>query len=174
MSGSELTYERNPHCCLFPKVNESIVLAQRTCHLQLKATRLFCVTQEDSWGVHLDTGPEASVSHPASFLSLCASSCDHWHGLYSWLWGYSTGCSPAWNPFPQVLSLQRPCPPSCTTPHPLLTLIGGTFPALVFLRAPAPIWYEAHGAPGQWLCLFQWVEPCLAQSINSHDNKLIQ
>ena len=110
MSGSELTYERNPHCYLFPKVNESIVLAQRTCHLQLKATRLFCVTQEDPWGVHPDTGPEASASRPASFLSLCASSCHHWHGLFSWPWGCGTGCSPAWNPFPQVLSLQRPCP----------------------------------------------------------------
>ena len=174
MSGNELTSEGTPRCCLFPKMNQSIVLAQRTCHLQLKASWLFCVTQEDPWGLHMDMGPEASVSRPASFLSLCASSCHHWHGLYSWPWGCGTGCSPAWNPFPQVLSLQRPCPPSCSTPHPLLTLIGGTFPALVFLGAPAPIWYEAHAAPGQWFCLFWCMEPCLAQSMNSHDNKLKQ
>ena len=82
-------------------------------------------------------------------------------------------------PLPGILShrcylCRDPAPPSCSTPHPLLTLIGGTFPPLVFLRAPAPIWYEVHAAPGQWFCLFQWVEPCLAQSINSHDNKLIQ
>ena len=174
MSGSELTSEGTPHCCLFPKMNQSIVLAQRTCRLQLKAARLFCVIQEDPWGLHMDTGPEASLSRPASFLSLCASSCDHGHGLSSWAWDCGTGCSPAWNPFPQVLSLQRPCPPPCAAPHPLLTLIGGAFPALVFLRAPAPVWCEAHAAPGPWVCLFRCMEPCLAQSVNSHDNKLKQ
>ena len=174
MSGNELTSEGTPRCCLFPKMNQSIVLAQRTCHLQLKASWLFYVTQEDPWGLHMDMGPEASVSCPASFLSLYASSCNHWHSLSSRPWDCSTGCFPAWNPFPQVLSLQRPCPPSCTTPHPLLTLIGGAFPALVFLRAPAPIWYEAHAALGQWFCLFRCMEPCLAQSMNSHDNKLKQ
>ena len=110
MSGNELTSEGTPRCCLFPKMNQSIILAQRTCQLQLKASRLFCVAQEDPWGLHMDTGPEAFLSRPASFLSLCASSCHHWHGLYSWPWGCGTGCSPAWNPFPQVLSLQRPCP----------------------------------------------------------------
>ena len=110
MSGNEMTSEGTLHCCLFPKMNLSIVLAQRTCRLQLKASWLFCVTYEDPWGLHMDTSPEASVFHPASFLSLCASSCDHWHGLSCRLWGHSTGCSPAWNPFPQVLSLQRPCP----------------------------------------------------------------
>ena len=113
MSGNELTSKGTPCCCLFPKMNQSIILAQRTCHLQLKASRLFCVTQEDPWGLHMDTGPEASVSHPASFLSLCASSCDHWHGLSSRPWDCSTGCSPAWNPFPQVLSLET------LPPHPL-------------------------------------------------------
>ncbi|XP_043780721.1 uncharacterized protein LOC122708577 [Cervus elaphus] len=65
---------------------------------------------EDPWGLHVDTGPEASVSHPASFLSICASSRDPWHGLSSRPWGCGTGCSPAWNPSPRVLSLHRPCP----------------------------------------------------------------
>ena len=81
MSGNGLTSEGTPCCCFFPKMNQCIVLAQRICNLQLKAARLFCVIQEDPWGLHVDTGPEASVSHPASFHSLCASSCDPWHGL---------------------------------------------------------------------------------------------
>ena len=110
MSGNELSCEGTPHCCLFPKMNQSIVLAQTTCHLQLKALRLFCVTQEDPWGLHVDTGPEASVSRPAPFPSLCASSPDPWHALSSQPWACSTGCSPAWNPFPQMLSMKRPCP----------------------------------------------------------------
>ena len=109
MSGNELTSEGTPRCCLFPKMNESIVLAQRTCCLQLKASRLLCVTQEEPWGLHVDTGPEASESHPASFLSLCASSRDPWHGPASRSRGCGTGCSPALNPFPQMLSLQRLC-----------------------------------------------------------------
>ena len=109
MSGNELTSEGTHRCCLFPKMNESIVLAQRTCCLQLKASRLFCVTQEEPWGLHVDTGPEASESHPASFLSLCASSRDPWHGPASRPRGCGTGCSPAWSPFPRVLSLHRPC-----------------------------------------------------------------
>ena len=114
MSGNELTSEGTPRCCLFPKVNQSIVTEQRTCCLQLKASQLFCVTREDPWGLHVDRGPEASVSHPASFLSLCASSCGPWHGLASRPWGCSTGCSPAWYPSPRVLSLHRPCH---TVPH---------------------------------------------------------
>ena len=109
MSGNELISEGTPRCCLFPKMNQIIVLAQRTCYLQLKASWLFCVTQEDPWGLHVDAGPEASTSHPASFPSLCASSQDPWHGLSSRPWGCGTGCSPAWNPSPQVLSLHRPC-----------------------------------------------------------------
>ena len=174
MSGNELISEGTPQCCLLTKVNQSIMLAQRTCCLQLKAAWLFCVTQEDPLGLHMDTGPEASMSCPASFPSLCASSSEPWHGLSSRPWGCCTGCSPAWNPFPQVLSLHNPATLSRTTPHPQLTLTRGTFPALVFLRAPAPSWYEAPAAPGQGFCLFQGVEPRLAQSVNSHDNKLEQ
>ena len=114
MSGNELISEGTPQCCLFPKVNQSIVLAQRTCNLQLKTAWLFCVTQEDPLDLHMDTGPEASVSHPASFPSLCASSPEPWHGLSSRPWSCCTACSPVWNPFLQVLSLHRLC---CTVPH---------------------------------------------------------
>ena len=67
-----------------------------------------------------------------------------------------------------------PAAPSSATPHPLLTLTRGTLPALVFLRAPAPAWYEAPAAPGQGFCLFLGMEPRLAQTMNSHDNKLEQ
>ena len=82
-------------------------------------------------------------------------------------------------PLPGILSqrcylCRDPAPPSYAIPHPLLMLIQGTFPALVFLRAPAPVWYEAHAAPRQRFCLFQCVEPCLVQNMNSHDNKLKQ
>ena len=163
MSGNELTSEGTPRCCLFPKMNQSKVTEQRTCWLQLKAACLFCIMQEDPWGLHVGTGPEASVSHPALFPSLCASSHDPWHGLSA--------------PLPGILSrrcylCRDPATPSRTTPHPLLTLTQGMFPALVFLRAPAPVWYEAPAAPGQWFCLLQCMEPRLAQIMNSHDNKL--
>ena len=163
MSGNELTSEGTPHCCLFPKMNQSIVLQQRTCRLQLKAARLFCVIQEDPWGLHMDTGPEASLSRPASFLSLYASSCDHGHGLSSRAWDCGTGCSPAWNPFPQVLSLQRPWPTilrhtrpsahadsrhfSCTG-FPQSTSPSGMKPMLpqgsgsVYLSACSPVWHK--------------------------------
>ena len=82
-------------------------------------------------------------------------------------------------PLPGVLShggylCTDPAAPSSATPHPLLTLTRGTLPALVFLRAPAPAWYEAPAAPGQGFRLFLGVEPRLAQSMNLHDNKLEQ
>ena len=67
-----------------------------------------------------------------------------------------------------------PAPLSHTTSHPLLTLTRNSFPALVFLRAQAAAWYEAPAEPGQGFCLFWGVEPRLAQSVNSHDNKLEQ
>ena len=82
-------------------------------------------------------------------------------------------------PLPGILSrscylCRYPAVPSCTTPHPLLMLTQGMIPVLVFLRAPAPAWYEAPAAPGQGFCLFWCMEPRLAQSMNSHDNKLEQ
>ena len=79
-------------------------------------------------------------------------------------------------PLPGILSYKcylcrDPAPPSSATPR-SVHADPRHFTALVFLRAPAPVWYEAHAAPRQWFCLFQCMEPCLAQSMNSHDNNL--
>ena len=161
-----MTSEGIPHCCLFPKMNWSIVLEQRTCHLQLKAARLFRVTLGDSRCLHTDMDPEASMVHPSSFISLCASAYNHWHGFSSQPWGCGTGCSPALNPFPQVLPLERPCstilyhtPPSVHTDPRPFTWTGfphSTSPCLVlstrcprrwfYFRAWSPVWcrVETH------------------------------
>ena len=157
MSGNELTSEGTPHCCLFPKMKWNIILEQRTCRLELIATWLFCVTQEDpkacTWTLTLRL--LCSIQPPSSPSVLPPATTDM-----------------ASLPGPEAAALAAPLPgilesigvisaetlPHHPPPHPtLFMLIRGTFHALVFLRAPAPVWYEAHAAPRQWFCLFQCV-----------------
>ena len=142
MSGDKLTSEGTPHCCLFPKTNRIIILAQIIYCLQLKATWLFCVTQEHPWGLHMDTGTEALVFPPASFLSLCIPPMTTAMASLP-----SPGVAALAASLHEILSqrcylCRDPAPSFSSTPHPLLMLIRGTFPAPVLLRAPAPVWYE--------------------------------
>ena len=175
MSGNELTSEGTPCCSLFPKnepkhhlstENMPLVAESRMvvlCHpgrppgacTWTQALRLLCSIQR----------PSSPFVLPPATTGMASLPCPGDAALGALM--------------PGILShrcyfCRDPTPPSSAILNPLLMLIRGSFPALVFLRALTPVWYEAHAAPRQWVCLFQCMEPCLAHSMNSHDNELKQ
>ena len=115
MSGNELTSEGTPHCCLFPKMKWNIILEQRTCRLELIATWLFCVTQEDpkacTWTLTLRL--LCSIQPPSSPSVLPPATTD-----MASLPGPEAAALAA--PLPGIhrcYLCRHPAPPSSATPH---------------------------------------------------------